>query len=289
MNQLRLDENLAVREILDDIVGMFDRREKLIASAEQVAEDTRDTGMAAQVKQLEALMTDFLNLFDPVLVRIKAYGEKLKQSVSDSEAFLRSLVEIIDAGKTVDGSSATMKELERDANEVQYELNSSSEILTMIENLFRRTKRYASQESGAKSSVLLEPSSRNLSRSDGRYVTAKSYSGQSVEPTRKVSAFTPSTSSKTGVASQSQHTRPHGYSGSEADSGPSLTLTEETRNRIEDLFSGKRIFDRTDSSPSEKAITDQAPRTTKSVPNSEARKLRPFVWAPARSSSDESP
>ncbi len=37
MNELRFDENLAIREVLDDIIGMVNRREKLIQSATEEA------------------------------------------------------------------------------------------------------------------------------------------------------------------------------------------------------------------------------------------------------------
>src|SRR5215472_2265013 len=134
MNQLRFDENLAIREVLDDIVGMVDRREKLIQSAGQMAEETRDERMAGEIKQLERLMSDFLTLFDPILVKVHAYAEGLKQSISESEAFLRSLVGIIDAGKTVDGTSATIQELEKDADEVQTDLDLANRTLDKIES-----------------------------------------------------------------------------------------------------------------------------------------------------------
>jgi hypothetical protein len=145
MNELRFDENLAVREVLDDIIGMVDRREKLIRSASEEAERSRDDRMVQHVKQLEALMSDFLTLFEPVLVKIRKYGEGLRESVSDSEEFLKSLVGIIDAGKSVEGTSATLQELEKDADGVQEELELSSAALKKIEDLFRRTKAYSSR------------------------------------------------------------------------------------------------------------------------------------------------
>ena len=232
-------------------------------------------------------MTDFLNLFEPVLVKLRAYGEKLKQSISDSEAFLRSLVEIIEAGKTVEGSSATLHELEKDADEAQYELSTSSETLNKIENLLKRTKRYANQEITAKPPVPLPPTIRNP-RPEIRYETSTSYADRSVEPTRKISAFVPSADPPSRVASQVEQPRPYNYSGSEAESGPTLSLTEETRNRIEDLFSGKGFSDGAVSSASPSGTLGDQARTTTRVANPEVRKLRPFVWAPARSSSDES-
>ena len=142
MNQLKLDENLAIREVLDDIIGMVSRREKLIESAAQQAERTRDERMSAHVKQLEELMSDFVGLFDPILVKVKAYAESLKESIGESEGYLKSLVGIIDAGKSIEGSSATLQELERDAEDVQLELDQSSETLKKIDDLFDRTKQY---------------------------------------------------------------------------------------------------------------------------------------------------
>lgn len=142
MNELRFDENLAIREVLDDIVGMVDRREKLIRSASQQAEKSRDERMAQHVQKLEGLMSDFLVLFDPILTKVKKYGEGLRESVSDSEKYLKSLVGIIDAGKAVEGTSATLKELEKDADGVQEELTLNSEALSKIEDLFKRTRQY---------------------------------------------------------------------------------------------------------------------------------------------------
>jgi hypothetical protein len=142
MNKLSFDENLAIREVLDDIVGMVERREKLIDSVSQQAEETSDARMKEHVAKLEGLMTDFLTLFEPILSKVRAYGESLKDSMSESEAFLKSLVGIIDAGKTIEGTSATVQELEKDADEVQSELRESTEIVDKIEGLFKRTKQY---------------------------------------------------------------------------------------------------------------------------------------------------
>jgi hypothetical protein len=142
MNQLRFDENLAIREVLDDIIGMVDRREKLIASVTEQAEETKDDRMKEHVIKLEGLMSDFLALFEPVLSKVRAYADGLKESVSESKAFLKSLVGIIDAGKTIDGTSATLQELESDADEVEEEVRQSIETLERIESLFKRTSHY---------------------------------------------------------------------------------------------------------------------------------------------------
>ena len=143
MNQLRFDQSLAIREVLDDIVQMVARREKLIHSAGQQAEKTRDERMAQHVKKLERLMSDFIVLFDPIFDKIRKYGESLRESVSESEAYLRSLAGIIDAGKSVEGASATLRELEKDADGVQESLQQSAETLDKIEDLLERTRQYS--------------------------------------------------------------------------------------------------------------------------------------------------
>jgi len=143
LNELKFDENLAIREVLEDIIGMVDRRERLIQSASDEAERSGDEQMARHVAQLERLMSEFLALFDPVLIKVKGYGETLRESIVDSEKYLGSLVGIIDAGKSVEGTSATLQELEKDADAVQEELELSGEVLSKIEDLFQRTKRYA--------------------------------------------------------------------------------------------------------------------------------------------------
>lgn len=170
MNQLTFDENLAIREVLDDIIGMVDRRDKLIRSAAEEAERARDERMAQHVVQLEALMTDFLTLFEPIMVKIRKYGEGLRDSITDSENYLRSLVGIIDAGKSVEGTSATLEELERDADGVQEELELSSELVGKIEDLFRKTKPYTRQalESKQEPSIETSNSPREASRRDQR-------------------------------------------------------------------------------------------------------------------------
>ncbi len=145
MNQLRLDENLAIREVLDDIVGMVERRQKLIQSAAEEAERSRDQRMAEHVTKLEGLMSDFLILFEPIMGKIRIYGEGLRESIADSEKYLRSLVGIIDAGKSVEGTSATLRELEKDADSVQEDLEVSGDVLSKIEDLFTRTKPYSHQ------------------------------------------------------------------------------------------------------------------------------------------------
>jgi GTP1/Obg family GTP-binding protein len=150
MNELKFDENLAIREVLDDIVGMVERREKLIRSASQQAEKSRDERMAQHVQKLEGLMSDFLALFDPILTKVKRYGEGLRESVSDSEKYLKSLVGIIEAGKAVEGTSATLQELEKDADGVQEELKLSSEALSKIEDLFKRTRQFGQNSQSPK-------------------------------------------------------------------------------------------------------------------------------------------
>jgi hypothetical protein len=140
MSQLKFDENLAIREVLDDIIGMVARREKLINSASEQAEKTRDERIGQHVKKLEGLMSDFLTLFEPILEKVRAYGKSLKESISESEAYLKSLAGIIEAGKAIDGTSATIQELEKDADSVQGDLQQSTETLDKIQDLFEATK-----------------------------------------------------------------------------------------------------------------------------------------------------
>ena len=142
MSQIRFDENLAIREVLDDIVGMVARREKLIDSADKQARESKDERIAQHVKKLQELMSDFLTLFSPILDKVRSYGEELKESISESEAYLKSLAGIIAAGKAVDGSSATIRELEKDSDRVQGELEQSTDILEKIQDLFAATKEY---------------------------------------------------------------------------------------------------------------------------------------------------
>ncbi len=170
MTQLRFDENLAIREVLDDIIGMVARREKLISSADQLAEETRDERIAQHVKKLEELMSQFLALFEPILDKIQAYGESLKESISDSQAFLRSLAGIIEAGKAIEGASATLQELEKDADGVQGDMRQSTETLHKIHDLFKRTKGYRLSSSGSRP----EDATSHLSPSRTRHVQSES-------------------------------------------------------------------------------------------------------------------
>ena len=255
MNQLRFDENLAIREVLDDIVGMVDRRERLIQSAGQMAEETRDERMAVEVKQLERLMSDFLTLFEPVLVKVRAYAERLKQSTSESEAFLRSLVGIIEAGKTVDGTSATIQELEKDADEVQTDLDLANHTLDNIENLFRKTRPYLRTEPAAKPIEAVKPSSESLSRPGDHY----------------------------------NRTRPYVHAQPTARSQQSFQLSNETRDRISDLFDRTGMADHLNASPSSsEQSTDDSIQPRRPVGRPENRPLRPFVWTGSRSSTDQS-
>jgi hypothetical protein len=165
MSQLKFDENLAIREVLDDIIGMVARREKLISSANEQAEKTRDERVAQHVKKLEGLMSDFLTLFEPVLEKVRAYGESLKEYISDSEAYIKSLEGIIEAGKAIDGTSATLQELEKDADSVQGELQRSTEILDKIQDLFDSTKPYRAKSPESRS----EDATSHLSTSRTRH------------------------------------------------------------------------------------------------------------------------
>ena len=255
MNQLRFDENLAIREVLDDIVAMVDRRERLIESAGNMAEETRDERMAGEVKQLERLMSDFLTLFDPVLVKVRAYAERLKQSTSESEAFLRSLVGIIEAGKTVDGTSATVQELEKDADEVQTDLDLANQTLDKIENLFRKTRQYLRTEPTAKPIEPLKPSSESPNRPGDHY----------------------------------NRTRPYVHAQPTARSQQSFQLSSETRDRISDLFERTGMADQLSSSPSSSEHSADDPiQQRRPIGRPDSRPLRPFVWTGPRSSSDQS-
>ena len=167
MNELSFDEDLAIREVLDDIVNMVNRREKLIGSVSEQVEETRDERMKEHLAKLEGLMSDFVSLFNPILAKVRTYGDNIKASISDSQAFLKSLVGIIDAGKSIEGSSATLQELEKDADRVEEELKESTEILEKIEDLFKRTKQYEREPLAPKGE---EPSSHE-STSRQKWVT----------------------------------------------------------------------------------------------------------------------
>src|SRR2546428_14090893 len=104
MNQLTFDENLAIREVLDDIIGMVDRREKLIRSSAEEAERSRDDRMAQHVTQLEALMADFLTLFGPIMAKIRKYGEGLKGSTTNFGKYSRGLWGKNWLGKELEGA-----------------------------------------------------------------------------------------------------------------------------------------------------------------------------------------
>ena len=255
MNQLRFDENLAIREVLDDIVGMVDRRVRLIESAGQMAEETRDQRMAGDIKQLERLMSDFLTLFDPVLVKVRAYAERLKLSISESETFLRSLVGIIDAGKTVDGTSATIQELEKDADEAQTDLDLANQTLDKIEDLFRKTKQYLPTEPTAKPVPTFKHSSEVLDRPGYHYNRPRPY-----------------VQARPSVRSQQ-----------------SFQLTNETRDRISDLFDRTGMTDHLNSSPiAEERSTDDSIQPRRRIERPANKTLRPFAWTGPRPSADQS-
>jgi len=255
LNQLRFDENLAIREVLDDIVDMVDRRLRLVEAAGQMVEETRDERMAGQVKQLERLISDFLILFDPVLVKVRAYGEGLKQSIGESEAFLRSLVGIIDAGKTVDGTSATIQELEKDADEVQTDLDFANRTLGKIENLFGKTRQYMHSEPAPKPAENFKSSSASLSKPGDHYGGARPF----------------------------VHAQPV------AKPQQSFQLTNETRDRIRDLFTRTDMTEHlNDSAAQQDPSTDDLVHPRRMIERSENRPLRPFVRAGLRSSSNQS-
>jgi hypothetical protein len=169
MSQLKFDENLAIREVLDDIIGMVARREKLISSASEQAAKTRDERVAQHVKKLEGLMSDFLTLFEPILAKVRVYGETLKESVSESEAYIKSLEGIIAAGKAIDGTSATLQELEKDADSVQGDLQQSTEILDKIQDLFETTKPYRAKSPDSRSEDATSQASSSRTRHAPHY------------------------------------------------------------------------------------------------------------------------
>ena len=256
MNQPGFDETLAIREVLDDIVGMVNRRERLIESASQEAQETRDERLSVYVKQLDQLMTNFLVLFEPILVKVRAYGEGLKSSLIESESFLRSLVGIIDAGRAVDGSSATLQELEKDADELEYDLKVSTDTLSKIEDLFKRTRRYVSSE----------PQSPRKQESTIRL--AESHS----------------TLQGSQVAERRQYRRQVAVS----ETRPTLSLPEETRARIEDLFNGPGAVTNASPSSSQSTNPDGEPiHPLSKVQDGGTKRLRPFARTFPRPSSDQ--
>jgi len=332
LNQLRFDENLAIREVLDDIVGMVDRRVRLIEAAGQMVEEMRDERMAGQVKQLERLMSDFLILFDPVLVKVRAYREGLKQSIGESEAFLRSLVGIIDAGKTVDGSSATVQELEKDADEVQTDLDLANRTLDKIENLFSKTRQYIHAEHVPKPVETFKPSSASLSKPGDHYVGARPFvhaqpdarpqqSFQLTNETRDrirdlanrtldkienlfsktrqyihaepvpkpVETFKPSSASLSKSGNHYVGARPFVHAQPDTRPQQSFQLTNETRDRIRDLFTRTGMTEHLNTSPAQQdPSTEELVQPRRMMERSENRPLRPFVRAGLRSSTDQS-
>lgn len=256
MNQPGLDEDLAVREVLDDIIGMVNRRERLIESASQEAEETRDEHMSLYVNQLQQLMTNFLVLFEPVLIKVRAYAETLKSSLSESESFLRSLVGIIDAGKAVDGSSATMQELEKDADELEYDLKVSTETLTKIEDLFKRTRRYSSPEP--------QNQAKRLEPKLGPTELHDVFQGRVIERKHHRSQLPPVSGSR-----------------------PTLSLTDETRARIQDLFNGPSAVTSASPSSSQGQTPNAETKESVAIQPGETKRLRPFTRIFSRPSADQ--
>ncbi len=153
MSQLSFGDNLVVREALDDMVEKVATREKLIQSARQLAEKSRDERMGGNVRLLEALMSEFLALYKPVIERIRKYGESIQESISESEAHLKSLLGIIEAGKGIGGMPSTLHEIEEDAEEIKESMQLSATVLDRIGKLLQRIGRYdeKSQEAGSAS------------------------------------------------------------------------------------------------------------------------------------------
>ncbi len=309
MNQPSLDDNLAIREVLDDIIGMVDRREKLIQSAGLQAEETGEQRIMEYIKRLEELMVKFLTLFDPVLVKVRAYGESLRNSASESEAFLHSLVGIVDVGKTVDGSSAMVRELEKDVDEVEYQLKVSTETLNKIRGLFKRAEHYGYSpsmgQSSKKTGVDIQQANRQRVATEQFHVgLADKQSFEWTQVSSRVLRQDPELGRRNETVQQPMVLRQPAASFRLLEETkrkeevqqpvvreePQVTfkLSDETRSRIEDMFSKYGGF----AHASPLSTTDQGsgedPPSRMIGSYSESTGLRPLSRSVSRPSAEES-
>ena len=145
------DQDYIVREAVDDVLGKVETREKLIASARDMADKRKEENQAVVIKNFEALMVDFLHFYQPLFEKIRRYEGTLQDSITDLKAHLSSTKSMLQVTKTIEGDTPKAEELDREISGLERSIQNKITTIERIKKLFEKTKRYQTETSNNES------------------------------------------------------------------------------------------------------------------------------------------
>lgn len=144
LNARMFDETYNIREVLDDVIGRFAMREKLIQTAKQFADKKRDESFPLALRQFEDLMTDFLKLYQPILESIRNHREDLQKELTNLRLSLNTTHGMLEVSRGVEGLAERVQRLEADKAELEGIIKEKTKVTEKIDDLLNRVKPYVS-------------------------------------------------------------------------------------------------------------------------------------------------
>jgi len=139
---MMFDDTYNIREVLDDILGRVNLREKLIQTAKQFSEKKREEKFTLAIRQFENLMRDFLRLYQPVVERIRSYKESLQKELSGLRSASATVNGMLEVSKGIEGLANKVRELENNSEELDTSINEKTKVLEKIEGLLSLVRPY---------------------------------------------------------------------------------------------------------------------------------------------------
>ena len=159
------DDTYNIREVLDDIIGRVNLREKLIQTAKQFSEKKREEKFTLAIRQFENLMRDFLRLYQPVVDRIRSYKESLQKELSSLRSASATVNGMLEVSKGIEGLASKVRELEGSAEELDTSISEKMKVLEKIDGFLSQVRPYQ----GTTDSSMGEPLSDVLGLSKNLY------------------------------------------------------------------------------------------------------------------------
>ena len=145
------DQDYIVREAVDDVLNKVETREKLIASARDLAEKRKEDNHASVIKNFESLMVDFLHFYQPLLEKIRRHEGTLQESISELKSHLSSTKSMLQVTKTLEGDTHKAEELDHEITGLERSIQSKATTVERIKKLFEKTKRYQAEGAASES------------------------------------------------------------------------------------------------------------------------------------------
>ena len=137
---MSFDETYNMREAVDFLSEKLGVREKLIQSARQFSEKNGGQKFNVTVKRFEDLISNFLNLYQPIFDRIAGHKETLQKEVASQKEALTGVLGMIQVAKGVEVLEERVRELEIEAKGIESGINEKVKTVERIDDLLSRTR-----------------------------------------------------------------------------------------------------------------------------------------------------